>query len=85
MATMGNKNSGEREVIMGYCKYCSNRETCPVLNKDECPIGRIWKGAEEKYKIAYDFKYLTNLICYDNKLADTNSTQPYYANTPYTN
>lgn len=67
------------------CKYCSNRETCPVLNKAECPIGRIWKGAEEKYKCAYDFKYLTNLIRYDNKLADTFATQPYYANTPYTN
>ena len=70
---------------MGYCKYCSNRETCPVLNKDECPIGRIWKGAEEKCKIAYDFKFMTNLIRYDNKLADINGTRQYCVSVPYTN
>ena len=31
--------------IMG-CEHC-NIEICPVLNKSECPISKLWERAKE--------------------------------------
>jgi hypothetical protein len=33
---------------MNYCQDCTNDKPCPVINKQECPIAKMWDGYHAK-------------------------------------